>query len=93
MSNIQTNNSCRQCGGSGTVILSERDGNAFWNRCAPCQSCDSSAARTRLLEENSRMKRRITQLLKHRGHLAAEVIMDKLAAEFPSKNTNDKATL
>ena len=28
---------CEKCQGSGTVIIGERDGDAFWNRCAPCK--------------------------------------------------------
>jgi hypothetical protein len=35
------------------------------------------------------MRKRIAQLLKHRGHVAAETVMDKMASEFPPENTKD----
>ena len=28
---------CKKCQGSGTVIIGERDGDSFWNRCVPCE--------------------------------------------------------
>lgn len=40
----------------------------------------------KLETENGLMRKRISQLLKHRGHVAAEAVMDKMAAEFLSEN-------
>ena len=28
---------CSLCGGSGTRMIGERDGENFWNRCVPCE--------------------------------------------------------
>lgn len=28
---------CSLCGDSGTLIIGERDGENFWNRCVPCE--------------------------------------------------------
>lgn len=101
---------CSRCGGSGTVIIGERDGDAFWNRCVPCEcmsincenivisDCDSCVVNQlvaevlrgdviRLFKENTYLKKRIGQLIKHRGHIAADVLMDMLTEEFPSENT------
>ena len=106
---VVVSDACSRCGGSGTVIIGERDGDAFWNRCVPCEcrsincenivisDCDSCVANQlvaevlrgdviRLFKENTHLKKRIAQLIKHRGHMAAEVVMDKLAEEFPSEN-------
>jgi hypothetical protein len=43
----------------------------------------------KLETENRLMRKRIAQLLKHRGHVAAETVMDKMASEFPPENTKD----
>lgn len=99
-------NICKSCGGSGTMIIGEREGDGVWNRCVPCEctiincenmeinGCDSCATYqlqaevlrkdvVSLFKENAYLKKRISQLIKHRGHIAAEVVMDKLAEEFP----------
>lgn len=40
----------------------------------------------RLERSENKLKHRIRQLLKHRGHVAAEAVMDKMAAEISSEN-------
>ena len=42
----------------------------------------------RLVAENDRMRKRIAQLLEHRGHVAADVVMDKMAEEILTENTD-----
>jgi len=39
-----------------------------------------------LERSENKLKHRIRQLLKHRGHVAAEAVMDKMAAEISSEN-------
>lgn len=41
----------------------------------------------RLERSENKLKHRIRQLLKHRGHVAAEAVMDKMAAEISSENS------
>jgi len=43
-----------------------------------------------LERSENKLKHRIRQLLKHRGHVAAEAVMDKMAAEISSENSQDR---
>ncbi len=40
----------------------------------------------KLERSENKLKHRIKQLLKHRGHVAAETLMDKMASEISSEN-------
>ena len=43
-----------------------------------------------LERSENKLKHRIKMLLKHRGHVAAEAVMDKMAEEISSENSQDR---
>lgn len=58
-----------------------------WNERWDCDECVAyKAANEQLREDLRKMDHRIRQLLKHRGHVAAEAVMDKMAEEISPQN-------
>ena len=61
-----------------------------WNERWGCDECVAyKAANEQLRDDLRKMDLRIKQLLTHRGHVAAEAVMDKMAVEYPLQNVKE----